>query len=261
MPSWFRTARDASRAARASPVVRARPRVATPVPRRTFGVALRAERDQGGEPCGDDRQLVLHLPGRPLTIDLRFPAGQSVVEKVEVGPGSTGTTGSAVGSGERLHREKRVRAVRHSDEPLFQRLRQLGDVLAVGDRRTIRRGVQVRMAWRRWLLCAGDTGCGNREGQDRQKRAPCDVARSVRCPSRHSRSSCRALLGIGVFETASPSGRPMRRDGGTTDGRLEDGFVLARSTDKAPASLARISHRTWVSGRSRREIGGHEAVF
>ena len=157
--------RDASRAARLSPVARAaRPRVATPVPRRTFGVALRVERDQGGEPRGDDRQLVLHLPGRPSTIDLRFRSDQSVVEKVEVAPGSTGTTGAAVGSGERLH-QKRVRAVCHS--PLFQRLRQLNDVLAVGDRRTIRRGVQVRMAWRRWLLCAGDTGCSNREGQDR----------------------------------------------------------------------------------------------
>ena len=69
--------------------------------------------------------------GDPGGEDVRLKAGgvqQVVLEQLA----------RLVGFGERLHREKRVRAVRHSDEPLFQRLRQVDDVPAVGDCRTIR---------------------------------------------------------------------------------------------------------------------------
>src|SRR5512132_476612 len=37
--------------------------------------------------------------------------------------------------------------------------------------------------------------------------------------------------------------------------------AMTRESSECVIALARISRRTWVSGRSRREIGGHEAVF
>lgn len=65
---------------------------------------------------------------------------------------------------------KEVGTVGQPDEPIFERLGELGDIAAGSDRGAVRRGIGIRVAWRGRLLRGGGGGRNRRRERGEDER-------------------------------------------------------------------------------------------